>query len=55
MEKVKNALNFVLDALRSPRTVAIIKLGIAVIGVVNAIDELQDAPHRKKKIGFVED
>lgn len=42
--------------LSSPRTVAFLKLGAAVIGVIHAIDELRDTPGMKKQIGFrVED
>lgn len=44
------------SVLSSPRTVAFLKLGAAVIGVIHAIDELRDTPGMKKQIGFrVED
>jgi len=40
------------EILRSPRTVALLKLGAAVIGVIHAIDELRESPGAKKQIGF---
>jgi hypothetical protein len=40
------------EILRSPRTVAFLKLGAAVIGVIHAIDELRESPGAKKQIGF---
>lgn len=42
----------VWEVLRSPRTVAFLKLGAAVIGVIHAIDELRESPGAKKQIGF---
>lgn len=36
--------------IRSPKTVAFLKLGVAIIGVLHAIDELQNA---SKKNTFV--
>lgn len=53
ISKLKNS---VWEVLRSPRTVAFLKLGAAVIGVIHAIDELRESPGAKKQIGFrVED
>jgi hypothetical protein len=41
------------DMLRSPKTVAFLKLGAAVVGVIHAIDELTDTPRsRKSPVGF---
>ena len=41
------------DLLRSPKTVAFLKLGAAVVGVIHAIDELTDSPKRgKMPVGF---
>lgn len=42
----------VWGVLKSPRTVAFLKLGAAVIGVIHAIDELRETPTAKKQIGF---
>jgi hypothetical protein len=49
ISKLKNS---VWEVLRSPRTVAFLKLGAAVIGVIHAIDELRESPGAKKQIGF---
>lgn len=39
--------------LKSPRVIALIKVGIAVLAVVQAIEELRDVPRTgKSKIGF---
>lgn len=41
------------DLLRSPRTVAFLKLGAAVVGVIHAIDELTSSPKTgKNPVGF---
>lgn len=41
------------EIIRSPRTVAMLKLGAAVVGVVHAIDELMESPKvGKRQIGF---
>lgn len=40
------------DVLRSPKTIAVLKLGAAVVGVIHAIDELREAPKTTGKIGF---
>jgi hypothetical protein len=40
------------SVLTSPRTVSLLKLGAAVIGVIHAIDELRETPGAKKQIGF---
>lgn len=42
----------VWEVLRSPRTVSLLKLGAAVIGVIHAIDELRESAGSKKQIGF---
>ena len=42
----------VWEVLKSPRTVAFLKLGAAVIGVIHAIDELRESSSVKKQIGF---
>ena len=38
--------------LKSPKTIALIKLGMAVVGVVHAIDEFTRASKGKAKLGF---
>jgi hypothetical protein len=45
------------EVLRSPKTIAALKLAAAVVGVIHAVDELSDAPKAgKRQIGFdVED
>lgn len=44
---------FAWDVLRSPKTISILKLGAAIIGVIHAIDELRESPSvGKSKIGF---
>lgn len=41
------------ELLRSPKTIALLKLGAALVGVVHAIEELREAPGSgKKQIGF---
>lgn len=41
------------NVLRSPRTIALLKLGAAVVGVIHAIDELRESPKSGKlPIGF---
>jgi len=41
------------EILKSPRVIALIKVGIAVLAVVQAIEELRDVPRGSKaKIGF---
>jgi hypothetical protein len=41
------------EILKSPRVIALIKVGIAVLAVVQAIEELRDVPRgSKSKIGF---
>lgn len=56
MFNVKNLLKYkraAWEIIRSPRTVAALKLGAAVVGVVHAIDELMDMPKvGKRQIGF---
>lgn len=49
---MRNIKKNIWEALRSPRTVAFLKLGAAVIGVIHAIDELRETPTAKKQIGF---
>ena len=49
MSKIKKT---VWSALTSPKTVAFLKLGAAVIGVIHAIEELRELPGTKKQIGF---
>jgi hypothetical protein len=48
--KLKKAI---WEILRSPKTIAAIKLGAAVVGVIHAIEELREAPGSgKNQIGF---
>lgn len=42
----------VWEVLRSPRSISLLKLGAAVIGVIHAIDELRESSGSKKQIGF---
>lgn len=52
-KKLSKVKNVVWDSFRSPKAIAALKLGAAIIGVVQAIDELREtskAPPRK--IGF---
>jgi hypothetical protein len=49
---MRNIKKNLWDALRSPRTVAFLKLGAALVGVIHAIDELRETPTAKKQIGF---
>lgn len=43
----------VWDSLRSPRTVTLLKLGVAVIGVIHAIEEMKESSKTgKTQIGF---
>jgi len=44
------------EILRSPKTVALLKLGAAVVGVIHAIEELKEVPSSgKNQIGFKPD
>mgnify|MGYP003345564955 CR=1 FL=1 len=48
--KTKHAL---WSALTSPKTVSLLKLGIAVVGVIHAIEEFKDSSGTgKRPIGF---
>lgn len=41
------------DILRSPRTVSVLKLGAAIVGVIHAIEEIRGAARLgKQSIGF---
>jgi len=45
--------NTTWEILRSPKTVAVLKLAAAVVGVIHAVDELTEAPKvGKRQIGF---
>ena len=49
----KKVTKIIWDSLRSPRAVAILKLGVAVIGVIHAIDEMKESSSSgKSQIGF---
>ena len=50
--KLESTVNSFWNVMRSPRTIAFLKLGAAVIGVVHAIEELRDTPKKKQQIGF---
>lgn len=49
---MRNIKKTLWDTLSSPRIVAFLKLGAALIGVIHAIDELRDTSPMKKQIGF---
>jgi hypothetical protein len=42
----------VWNVLKSPKTIALIKLSVALVGVVHAIDEFVNSAPQKKQIGF---
>lgn len=53
MMNYKRLGKFIWNSLRSPRAVAILKLGIATVGVIHAIEELKDSSKSgKNQIGF---
>jgi hypothetical protein len=53
LKKLFKVKSTVWDVLRSPRTVAYLKLGAAIIGVIHAIDELSGLPKTgKNPVGF---
>jgi hypothetical protein len=45
-------MNKVWGILKSPKTVNFVKLLIAAVGVVHALDEFRNSSGLKKKIGF---
>jgi len=47
MTNSKKIRQKILDAIVSPRTAAWLKMGIAVIGVVSAFNELRSAEHKR--------
>jgi hypothetical protein len=52
LDKIFRAKTLIWKTLSSPRTIAFLKLGAAVVGVVHAIDELRETPKSKQQIGF---
>lgn len=44
----------ILTTLKSPKTIALLKLGAATIALVHAFDEFTKASPGKTKIGFYE-
>ena len=53
LNKLLKLKRSVWELLRSPRAVAFLKLGAAVVGVIQAIDELYESPSvGKKAVGF---
>lgn len=51
-KKITHVKNIVWDTLRSPKVVAFIKVGAAVVGVIHAIEELRGTSRKKSIIGF---
>lgn len=49
---VSNTKKLLWTSLKSPKTVALIKLGIATVGLIHAIDEFISSSSGKKRIGF---
>lgn len=43
------------ETLTSPKTVSLLKLGIAVVGVIHAIEEFRGSSGSKQQIGFRKD
>ena len=53
MNSLSRARKTAWDILRSPRTISLLKLGAAVVGVIHAIDELRESPKiGRQPIGF---
>ena len=52
LKKALGSRNGVWNVLKSPRTIALIKLGASLVGVVHAIDEFVNVSPGKSKIGF---
>jgi hypothetical protein len=53
MRKLYVAKKLLWEVARSPKTIAILKLGAALVGVVHAIEELRDVPTKARKpMGF---
>jgi hypothetical protein len=51
--RIKRFKSIAWDVLRSPKTVAFLKLGAAAIAVIHAVDELMNSPAvGKRQIGF---
>jgi len=56
VRKLDKAKRLTWDLLRSPKTVAFLKLGAAIVGVIHAIEELRDSSKSgKNQIGFKPD
>ena len=53
LNRLKNIKTASWEILRSPKTLAFIKLSVAFVGIIHAIDEFRDAPKAGgRKIGF---
>lgn len=53
LRNLSKAKKLAWNVLRSPRTISLLKLGAALIGVVHAVDELTSSPSvGKAPIGF---
>ena len=56
MRNLLRARKLFWEVARSPKTVALLKLGAAVVGVIHAIEELREVPSQAKKpVGFTMD
>ncbi len=51
-KKITRVKNIVWETLCSPKVVAFIKVGAAVVGVIHAIEELRGSSRKKSTIGF---
>ena len=53
LKSLTSAKSTAWDVLRSPRTMALLKLGTALVAVIHAVDELLESPKKcKQVIGF---
>ena len=51
-KRIIHVKNIVWDTLRSPKVVAFIKVGAAVVGVIPETEELRGTSRKKSTIGF---
>jgi hypothetical protein len=53
LKSLTSAKSTAWEVLRSPRTMALLKLGTALVAVIHAVDELLESPKKgKQAIGF---
>ena len=52
MKNIRRMKKLAWETLSSPRTIAFIKVGAAVVSVVHAVNELLGSPRKTSTVGF---